>query len=249
MPEATICPFVLLVDPSTPYNSLNKQFLDFAKKHLDNLEKHDIDIYISKKTFSYIYEMFPWKLRNDNRRSQHISMWLQSVLVPLNKKIKKIENLPFDYNARKKFSFTCGVESDHRLCNSWIDWLSFWYKPPLINNKSLKGLVVGFNCSKHEQLSELCQNYTTVYSNNDWGIVIYPWYHKYKRNLPAEGDFPFKPPLNWQSHSRPLLGKNHGYLDENNNEWIWCKKHKNHWDVQLVHKRGRMRITPNGTEL
>lgn len=73
-----------------------------------------------------------------------------------------------------------------------------------------------------------------------------PWL---ENGLPKNGQYPYIPPKKFYSHKLsdfPKHSEKNGFLDNKNQIWVWDKKHKDHWDVQLDDGDDYLRVAPDG---
>ena len=190
---------------------------------------------------------FPWHGMGDARLRQRIALWRSAVLTPLLRRCIR-HSVPVPEPEESVSQHSCAVGTHARISHAWCQWLTVWSTGPRINEKFVKGLAVEAHACNPADTKKGCGEFTIITSASDWPLVQFPWYHKYPRELPAEGSFVFRPPSGWET-SAPLRGESHGYIDVSGNEWILDKLHRDHWDVQRPGKSTYRRISSDGRDI
>jgi len=243
MVTGTLCPGLLVASHTIPHALISQKLLDVAKTHIDTCKKLKIRLMISNDVFTRIMVLFPWNCEGNDELRQLTAVWRAAVLTPFTKNCDFVQ-VPFGEQAPPNGGKGCLIAGDEDLANLWEKWLTHWSNGIAVQDKFIKGVASDPICctSAHEGY---CNRFILVLTADDWQLVRFPWYIKYPLDLPAEGETSFSPPSNWET--QPLArGPNNGYLDLNDNEWVWDKLHDDHWDVQLVGGDGYKRVTTDG---
>jgi len=247
MAEATICPLVLLSTDNIPVSQINKNFAGVAKSIIDECKKYKIKLELSREVWDRINSLFPWNHEGNDVLMQYIHHWRAAILGPLNKMVIFVD-VDQGVNQQKLDEITCEVSNDNDLHIAWVKWLCFWSTGNMINNEFIKGLATEGSCCPQDNHSPLCERFTMVLEIRDWKTVRFPLYKKYPSSLPAEGQYTFRPPDNW-NNQQISRGQNHGYLDKDGNEWVRDKLHQDHWDVQIFGTTYYRRISDDGRDI
>lgn len=243
--SATICPLLLVADEEVPPGDICREFLFLAREHIDVCRENRISLAMSSAVWKRILELFPWQCQSDPEKRQLVALWRSVVLTPLQRLCKFIECS--SWKQAHSFETSCSISNDEELSASWVVWLSTWSSGLAVNGIYTKGLVADSRLCDG-QPSPMCSAFTLVLTTSDWLVVRFPWYHKYPPTLPAEGEFPFEPPMNWET-SPVRRGSQRGYLDKHGNEWRWDSSHGDHWDVQLHLQDRYRRVATDGRAL
>lgn len=247
MAKATFCPFLLIASEGMSIDEISEKFLDKSILYIDKCFEHEIDIEISRNIWEKTLDLFPWNTRGDQVLMQYVSLWRKLIFIRLQKKAKFIDVCKNE-ESTNECNQTCNMNMLGDMKYFWYDWLVYWQTGQVIKGKYLNGIfgdeiVCGpkqkHNCFKHIFIQELPEML----------ILLQPMYLKYPKTLPHKGDFPFVPPTHWGQNNISLKGKNGGYVDKENNEWIWGTHHGDHWDVQLAKGHNYMRVSPDGKKL
>jgi len=247
MPDATICPLLLVASPEMPPNEVDRRFLCVVEEHLDECSRRDIHIHLSRQTLEACLGAFPWHGMGDARLRQRIALWRSAVLTPLRRHCI-LHSVPVPNTEESVPHQSCAVGTHTTISHAWSQWLTAWANGPRVNGKLVKGLATEERACNPGDTKTDCDEFTVVTSASDWLLVQFPWYHKYPRELPAEGPFVFCPPSGWES-SAPQRGESHGYVDVSGNEWRYDRFHRDHWDVQLQGKNTYRRISADGRDI
>jgi hypothetical protein len=249
--SGTICPLLLASSPELPPTCINKKFLEVVKEHIDTCTKFRIQLELSKDVWSRVLELFPWSAYKDGADAtmrQRAAFWRQAVLAPLQRNCDMVE-CTRPTASRSSRSFACLVSGDTSLVAAWDTWLRAWSAGTnKVRSRFEKGIATPQQESCPTGGAHICGDFILVNDAKGWRRVLFPWYLIYPEDLPCEGDLPFAPPPNWRT-GRIKRGPGNGYLDASGNEWVPDKLHRDHWDVQLRHKRGYIRVSADGRTL
>ena len=136
----------------------------------------------------------------------------------------RLKKPKYDYSAKKNMN--CCEKSE--INNRWLGFLISWKEA----SANSKGIYPTDACSIDE-----IECIKVVHELKTWRLLAFPWLEKTDYKLPTEGDSPYIPPQDWNcinlKRKIKIRGEmNYGYIDINNDIWVWDKKHKDHWDVQ-----------------
>jgi len=244
MVRSTLCPLLLLADPSTPTKRIDRNMLQAAQNHIDTAKSYGLKLEMSRQLFDDLLNRFPWRLIRDPQWKQHVFLWQQAVLTPLRKcctlhEVPQTKQVPCA-------SYQCSLSSIHSLLARWAEWLFYWDAGSNFANYQHRNIGVPQSCDNAIHPSADCARHYRAHGKEDWRPARFPWMKMYSSKLPPDGDFPFEPDPRWRRSGSPMRGSNGGYLDRKRNEWIWDSTHNNHWDVQLSGGSGYARVTPDG---
>jgi hypothetical protein len=247
MCKITFCPLLILSSPNLPITRFSEKLLEFASKCIDQCTENKIEIHLAREVWNQIFLSFPWGTAGTDEIKQYVAFWRSAIIGPLNKKIK-FHDIEQNKSSCNFSEVICETSKNKELNHEWINWLNYWSDGKLINNKIVKGLATNRECCQNENRSSLCEKFIPVLGKIDLKIVCHPWYLIYPLSLPSTGEYCFVPPIGWEK-LQSRKGKNYGYLDNDNNEWVWDLGHDDHWDVQLNKRNKYIRISADGKEI
>lgn len=236
MSEATLCPLLFLFDPSMKPGTINNNQIKCIKEHYEHCNTNNINIKMSAHILKHILDSYPWNQINNPIWKQYLFLWQASVVSPLTNKVDIVGHTIDG--------------SDNDIYALWYHWLLHWKDGLSIKGVHPKGIGSTQGCkSDIQSFASACRWYIIAASSEDWKLVKHPWLLKYHPQLPISGEYPFTPPEGWETEAPVRRGSQNGFLDNSGDEWVWCLKHRDHWDVQLARSDNYRRVTPDGNLL
>lgn len=184
----------------------------------------------------FIYPIMPKDIYDDIMEQWPFNVqphYIGDERIDTNTLISAFSDMPINrirYNYNIKQNINCCIQSD--ISNKWLGFIIAWKE----NSSREKGIYPTTHCS----IAEI-EHIKVVHNIFDWKLIAFPWLEKTSIYLPVGGDTPYIPPKNWKRMNLKRKVKInrelcYGYIDINNNIWVWDKMHKNHWDVQQGEK-------------
>jgi hypothetical protein len=242
MASITICPKEMYSHtPITEASALDfeKNFIAPLLEIIEACEKNDTDIELSSDIFDLIIQRAPWSECDDPVVSAYLNSWHTGIAQSLYRFAKiKTENTP----PRE----ICNHIADANINNHFknlLEKLSATTKPTITGVNHL-GIHVKNSCAKNSE----CVCNILLKDQYDLKYIKTPWYLAYPPHLPDSGEYPFKPPKDWENSSGAKKGgeKGNGYIDEAGHSWEWDMLHKDHWDVQRGGTGNYTNVSPEG---
>jgi len=238
MTAVIVCPHYLFLNSvqgkSAP--DIEEEVFTPLLKILEKCLRHNINVYYSLDTMEHIDNNFPWNLSNDIQWKGFIRDWYTYIVTHLSK-YGYILDGPIKHRGYKRcLNLDLTVDSlfENEL-NRFLD------------KKNAAGIIVKGVVARSACKSKLsCNDFMVVLTPDDLRMVKYPWLRVIDKRLPVNGDHPFIPPVDWSKYKAPKRGNNNGYLDNSNQEWIWDKLHKDHWDLQINGGKSHINVLTNG---
>lgn len=224
MSEATICPNLLCIWQAVEPEQFEQSFIMPIQEHLESCEAFEIPLVMSGAVLDIVMEKCPWNWYQDEEWKGWINDWFASVWPALDS-----SRVAHDPEMIEGVGGQCPLAEDEDLWGRWCAFLQWWGNGPTYEERWLKGIAVR-DCAENCHSVAVCRRFILI-PPASWRVIRYPWLMRYDEDLPVSGQFPFVPPENWQNAM--LHGNQHGFLDQEGNEWCWDSLHHNHWDVQL----------------
>lgn len=224
MSNITVCPHYLINYTNSTPKEIEKNIIFPLYKIIKKCIEEKINIIMSSDILKMFQNSYPWNLVSDPSWKGYILTW--HLLITQNI-INRCEILNVENNIKCEDK-ACSVISKN-VNDLFVSFLNLFLTKKMPNNMSDEGVITSSLCGSGLQSYGCC----LIKTENDVEKVKYPWLRVYNKPLPPAGEYPFVPPSSWRKHSHPKRGINHGFLDNNGNEWQWDRFHKNdHWDVQ-----------------
>ena len=246
MCKSTLCPLLLIADPTCSAEKIDRDMLEVAANHIDTARNYGLTLEMSYQLFDDLLNRFPWALLKDPQWRGHVFRWQQAVLSPLNKCLRELRPQVPQEEHQPHEDYHCALSSLDSLCARWAEWLSYWDAGSDFANWVDRNIGVPPSCDTDVQPSTDCIKHHRAHREEEWLPARFPWMKVYSAKLPPCGDFPFAPDPNWRQSRRPRKGRQGGYFDREGNEWVWDRKHYDHWNVQLCSGNEYLNVTPEG---
>jgi len=223
MSRVTICPSFFFINTELSPDIIERDYINPISNFLDQLDNHNIDLYLSADIMSLIFDQFPWNLYQDSNWKGYLNIWQSLLFSKINKKCK---NLIGTLNADDSLNISCQKNSNE------VNVLFSKFLNTFKNNK----LLISGNFEEGIYIQNYCDSKSPFFNISQLDQLIqieFPWLQVYDELLPPNGDYSFIPPSNWRKLTI-IRGNQNGFIDIDKNEWCWDMLHKDHWDVQLA---------------
>ena len=223
--ECTICPSYLRCPSGMTAQDI-KSMVNLLQNIFLILDDNGIDYFIFASAFDE-YE-FPWSTIKNNAALRSPLMDLWNSIYP---------RIRSGYDCETVVNIYCqGCNlPDSNWCGDLKEWDS--------SCCSSKCIFVAQSCNNKE-----IEKIQTIKDGSNLNGIIFPWLMFSDTRLPTSGDYPYLPPVHWES--RGCLSESHdgqyGYIDKNGDFWVWDKMHDDHWDVINLKTKNHKRVTSKG---
>lgn len=242
MKSITICPKELYTN--TPITKISaalfeKNFIAPLLEIIESCESDEIDVKLSANILDSITQRAPWTECTDPIILAYLDSWYNAIVQPLYRFATiTTDNIPSSHD--------CHILSDTAINNHFknlLNKLSLSTKRTITGVNHL-GIHVKNSCAENME----CTCNIFLKDHQSLRYMRTPWYLAYPENLPDGGEYPFKPPKNWETSNAAKKGgeKGNGYIDESGHSWEWDSLHKDHWDVQRGGTNNYTNVSPTG---
>ena len=190
------------------------------------LDDNRIDYFIFASAFDEY--KFPWSTIVDNAtlRSPLMDLWIS-----------------ISHRTRPSYDCETVVNIYCHGCNlpdsNWCGDLREWNNSSRIS----KYIFATLSCS-----NTAIEKIPIIKESTNFDNIKFPWLKFSAHKLPTSGEYPYVPPVHWES--RRCLSESHdgqhGYVDKNGDFWVWDKMHDDHWDVINLKTKNHKGVTTQG---